>query len=1118
MTELIDWLKLQNIHLKLKGDDLEIKFPGKGLPEDVLEKLRTHKQQLIEHFKAIKQNNAFSEIVIFPAPVQENYPLSASQQRFWSLSQFEGATAAYNTYAIYDIEGALDETSFEASFQHLVMRHEILRTVFRKDIHGEVRQFILDDSLFVLECKDISAEPASAAGERIKELTAEIIPSEFDLEKGPLLRARLIRVAPGRTVFIYNMHHIISDGWSLDIMMRELLQLYDAFSKKNESTLAPLKIQYKDYAVWERHLFNSEKLQIAKNYWNKQFEGDLPLLDLPVDKSRPPVKSFNGSIISREIDKEKTAKLRKFSQQQGGTMFMGALSLLNLFLYKHTGQDTIIVGSPFAGRNNVELENQLGCYINTLAYKTALDPAKSFRSLFADVKRNVLDAARYWYYPFDQLAEDIKARYHVNRSVIFDVLLNFESRRSGLGNDVAGEEIDGFSVQRLQEDSGVSKFDLTFHFSELKDTLHIGIEYNTDLFMEESAQRFIAHLNILIDEITEYPDKPLQEINCLDKAEREQLLLNFNDTTLQYAKNKTLTDLFEEQVLQSPDAIALLFNEKKLTYTELNEKANQFAAYLEKNYEVRADDLVGLKLERSDKMIIALLGILKSGAAYVPVDPGYPAERIEYMQRDSGCKVMIDEDELQMFEMERSRHSKNDPPKINNADSLAYVIYTSGSTGQPKGVMIEHRSVVNYMHWALNTYIGKGRKGNFGLFTSLSFDLTVTSIFSPLLSGGTLTVFAHDMEISKILDLYLQKESGLDIIKLTPSHIHLLENQDAGQTALKKVIVGGEELKSSHISILRKINPEIGIYNEYGPTESTVGSTVWKVPEKFDKIIIGRPICNTAVFIVGKNNELLPIGVAGEICISGDGLARGYLNKPELTAEKFIQDPFRPEGRMYKTGDLGKWLPDGTIEYTGRMDDQVKIRGYRIELGEIENALLSHKDVNAAVVIVKEEAGEKSLAAYISGEQLNRKELRSWLIELLPDHMLPEHFILVKHIPLTANGKVDKKMLQLTGGAGLETGTKYVAPQNELEWTMAEIWSEVLGIEKEKIGINDNFFDLGGNSLKALRIANQVYLRLKVKIELNELLLKQDIKQISEEISDIISLTTRKERSSKQII
>ncbi|WP_406826312.1 amino acid adenylation domain-containing protein [Pedobacter sp. KACC 23697] len=1038
---------------------------------------------LLESMASLIDGSASSGYLgIPPAGYRSRYPLSSSQRRMWVLGQMEPGLTAYNIPGVFVVEGVLDPAVLEHSFGLLIKRHESLRTVFIVDESGIPFQEILspDAVSFVMSHHDLRGEEDQDG--KASALVRESSLFRFDLSSGPLLTCGLIRLQDEEWILTFTIHHIISDGWSMDVLVRELLMFYN---EGGIDTLPALEIQYKDYAVWQQEqleLSSGGVMRSSGDYWLEQLSGVLPVLDLPSDKVRPLVKTYNGSVLDHLIGSELTGSFKALLSGHGASLFVGLLSSVAAILHRYSGQEDMIIGSPVAGREHSDFEGQIGLYVNTLALRVRPSGSWGYDALLDHVKTQVLDAYPHQSYPFDALVDALELPLDLGRSALFDVMVLLEeqeSRVSGLA--LGGAVLRDYPGERARQ----SKFDLTFSFLDQGDHLRLSIEYNTDIYSRAGIVQLADHFERLLGAMVGDEGAPLGLLDYLSAPERERLIFGFNPSFAERAPGGTVVELLSSQALLTPDAVALQFSGVELSYAELHGWSNRLGHYLRAVHGIGPGELVGLKLERSEWLVIGLLGILKSAGAYVPLDPAYPGDRIAYMVSDSNCRLVLDADELERFISVSDVYSTESPEILNSPSDLAYVIYTSGSTGRPKGVMIEHGNLFNYIKWADNYYFKDKTRGNFGLYTSLSFDLTVTSIFCPLTLGKKIFIYSQQDDVIAIL-LHSFKECSIDCIKITPAHITILEYLNISSASITCAIVGGEELTQKHINILKKINPEIEIYNEYGPTEATVGCVIEKI-EQNKPILIGRPITGTQVYILGDHGQLQPVGVRGEICIGGAGLSRGYLNNAALSSERFVAHPFFEGERIYLTGDLGRWRGDGELEYLGRKDDQVKIRGFRIEPGEISAALEGYEGVLSAVVVARTvRTSEKELVAYVSGTRnFEVPELRSYLNGLLPSHQVPAYYVQLESLPLTSNGKIDKLSLPLPSEGELGSGNGYVSPRTLTEAQLVGIWEEVLG--REHIGVRDSFFDLGGHSLKAVRLIGRVHKVFGVRIALKDI-------------------------------
>ncbi len=998
------------------------------------------------------------------ASLQANYPLTTSQQRIWVLNQLEGGNLAYNMSTVIKLTGDLEISKLEQAFQQLIKRHEILRTNFKDTEEGEVRQFITNEDAFTFKLSI----------NHINNATSEVIDEElqknqtiaFNLESDLLVRAKLYKIAKDTHLLSFTMHHIISDGWSIEIMISEVITVYNQLVQNRESDLPTLEIQYKDYAVWLASELTNEDYKKSEQYWFSQFQGELPIIDLPSFQQRPKIQTYKGNTLIHRFSNTFLQKLKDFSKKNEATLFMTLISGVNVLLHHYTSQNDIIIGTPIAGREHSDLEGQIGLYLNTLAIRTNIEPTESFTNLLAHQKEILLAAYEHQNYPFDELVEKLNIKRDTSRSVLFDVMVVLQSQ-SELQNIKSNNELEGVTVETYEIERKTSQFDISFTFVE-KEELSLSIEYNTDIYDAFLIERMFAHYENLVSAAIDRPKKGITGINYITDTEKETVLSVFNDTQSAYAKEITLVDVFENQVIKTPNAIAVVFENNQLTYNELNEESNKLATYLTRNYDVQVNDFIGVKLERSEQLLISILGVLKTGAAYVPVDVNYPEERISYIENDSSCKIVIDKNELEKFKLSEKDNTKENIEYNIDANGLAYVIYTSGTTGKPKGVQIQHNNAVAMLHWAQKEFDATQIEVMYAT-TSHCFDLSIYELFYPLSTGKTVKILKNALAIAD--ELVHDKKV---VINTVPSSMRTLIDSDVSLQNVTNINLAGEPFP---VDLAKKLlTTTATIRNLYGPSEDTTYSTAYKlssVKNYQSSIPIGKPIKNSFAYILSENLAPLPIGVVGKLYMSGAGITRGYLNKEVLTAACYIDNPFVEGERMYDTGDLARWLPDGNIEFLGRKDNQVKIRGYRIELEEIENVIIQFSDtIQQVVVYIKETESEKELITYYVSETIIEKSrLKSFLQERLPSYMVPSYYQSLEVIPLTPNGKIDKKALQkITLKAVIQE--EYIAPKTEEEVQLAKIWQEVLRLEK--VGATDNFFDLGGHSLKAVRIINQL--------------------------------------------
>jgi amino acid adenylation domain-containing protein len=1057
------------------------------------------------------QKSIFEEIK--PVEKQEYYPPSSAQKRLFFLGHVENIGSSYNMSNALNVVGKIDKPRFERAVKDVIKRHEALRTSFHL-IDNEPVQRIHDEVEFEIEYYHSACQ-----------LPTDFI-RPFDFSRAPLMRVRLVTQDDHRHLLLYDMHHIIGDGTSSGLLAADFIRLYAGEKPQ------PLKIQYNDFSNWQNHLFTSGEIKVQEEYWFNLYSGEIPSLNLLTDYPRPTVFSFAGDSLGFTLGSEDVSRFKQLGLANGTTLYMNLLAAFNVLLYKYTGQDDIIVGGVVNGRRHADLQHIIGMFVNTLAMRNHPRGDKTFLEFLNEVKENSLKAFENQDLQFEELVAKLDVERDTSRNPLFDVcfvMQNFEKPQADLGEM---ERLKGVVFSPYAFENKISQFDLTIDAVEITGEISFKLEYCTSLFKSETVRGFARHFINIIKEIGLEPETRLSNIDLMTEEEKRQVLVEFNDTEAEYPKDKSIHRLFEEQVERTPDNIALhgcmiawMHGEVgAITYKELNEKSNRLAGLLiEKG--IQSDTIVGIMMERSVEMIIGIMGILKSGGAYLPIDPEYPQERIDYMLKDSGAKLLVTTENLEELPNFLTSQLPNFP--LSSTTSLAYLIYTSGSTGKPKGVTVEHRSVVNLVHWFGQTY-GLQAGVNLLQLTSYSFDPSVEDIFSTLVHGASLVVASRALlaDMTKLREFI--RTQRIHIIDFIPALLEELLCGGEKPDSLRVVISGGERLEDS----LKDRFLALGyrLYNHYGPTEITVDALVSECSQ--DKVTLGVPIANTQCFVLDRDNNLAAPGVPGELCLAGAGIARGYLNSPELTAEKFDHDlwdfhdyhddkkkendqtyfrgakgaillkspPGRRRQKIYKTGDLARFLPDGNIEFLGRIDHQVKIRGYRIELGEIEKRLKQCEGINESVVIAREDKnGDKYLCTFIvTVKEPDIPGIKEYLLNGLPSYMVPSYFLPIEKIPLTPNGKVDTKALPdiSTALAG-----EYTAPRNEDEEKLVRAWAEVLEIEKEKICINDNFFDLGGNSLKIIRLSRELEKVLDKEIPVLILFRYSTVRALSEYIN-----------------
>lgn len=1027
--------------------------------------------------------------------------LTHAQWRLWFLAQLEPGSVTYNESRAHRLTGWLDVEVLRRSLQTLAQRHEILRTTFIVT-DDEPRQIVHEDGVIDLECVDFSSMPASNLEDSLSKLLTEKTQELFDLENGPLSRFCLIRLREDEHILLRVWHHIISDGWSAGIFERELSRAYSAWAEGREVDLPGLPLQYADYAVWERGCVSDEMLSSQLSFWKQQL-ADLPTLDLPTDHARPAAQTFRGASAELRLSPELTAALKKLGWNEGSTLYMTLLAAFGALLSRYSRQEEIVVGTPVAHRNRADIEGLIGLFATTLVLRINLAGDPTFRDILRRTKEIVLSGLAHQDVPFEKLVEELKPERSLSHNPLFQVLFAFQNAPSH------GLQLWGVEATPVRLVHRTSKFDISFQFVESQKGLLGRLEYNADLFERATVERMLEHFRLLLEGAVANPELCLSQLPLLGVGEFRRVMVDFNNTSVEFPQGFCIHDLVAKQTAQTPEALALVSEEQRMTYRELNAKANQIAHYLIKQG-AGPDVPVGICCERSADLVAGILGILKAGSAYVPLDPNYPKERLGYILEDARVPVVLTQAPLsgklpifggQRICLDKDRDAIAQEPHENpetqvRPDNLAYVLFTSGSTGRPKGVALEHRTPVTFIRWAKEVFTREELAGV--LFsTSVCFDVSMFEIFVTLSAGGRIILAPNLLQLPAI-----SARDEVTLINAVPSAMAELVRAGCVPASVKTVNLAGEPLPKTLVKQIYATTSIEKINNLYGPTETSYAT--FTMVGRESPVTIGRPIANTRVYVLDAHRNPVPIGVVGELYIAGDGLARGYLNRPDLTSERFVPDPFDPApgGRLYRTGDLGRFLPDGCIDFHGRVDNQVKIRGFRLELGEVETVLAQHAAVDAsAVARCQETDGDQRLVAYVvlrAGQKANAGQLRGFLKGKFPEYMVPSQFVFLDRLPLLPMGKVDRLALPIP--ERMESREEPVAgPRNEREHQLVKIWEDLLGCGP--IGIRDDFFELGGNSLLAVRLMLRIEQFYGKKLDVSKLFLCRTVEHLADAIS-----------------
>ena len=1092
ISEFLTHLHQLGIQVETDGNKLQLHAPKGVVTTSLRQELATRKPEILAYFEAATNQSAPTKPSSIPCISREELlSLSFAQERFWLLSQLEPDSPAYNIPFYFTISGPLKVQALEISLNEVVQRHEVLRTTC-PTIDGKPVLRIatkLSIPLKIIDLRDLASNQQKT---EVHHLALNAAQRPFDFVNEPFLRTTLLWLDSEEYVLLITLHHFVADGWAMSVLSQELSNLYEAFSMNKPSPLIPLPIQFVDFAHYEKERINSGFLDNQLAYWKESLEGFQPL-ELPTDHPRPAIPSHRGATYLFKLPTTLSNSLLSFSRQENVTLFITLLSAFKVLLHRYTQQDDIILATAISNRNQTELEGLMGSFANNLLLRTQIKNHITFRQLLQQVQQVMGEALNHQDYPFEGLVESIVGRRGLHQNAILRVMFNLHQKAAK-----QTLKLDKLFLRKLEFDTKTSPLDISLSMVNQPDSLTGSLTYSADLFEASTIERMAGHFQTLLEDIVTNPEAPIFDLPLLTKAERHQLL-EWNDTATDYPRDKCIHQLFEKQVERTPRAIALIFGNEKLTYYQLNSRANQLAHHLF-TLGLKSGEVVGVCLPRSFDVTVTLLAIFKLGGIYLPLDPGYPPARQISMLSDAGAVLVltttsqskslhdyvgqiiyIDSEETPLAKQPVTNLESDSQP-----DEPAYIIYTSGSTGQPKGALVPHKQLLNRLHWMWKHYPFEPNEMSCQK-TALSFVDSLWELLGPLLQGSP-TVILSDQTVRDPVSLIATLQSyGVTRLWVVPTLLQMLLDtlsETQNQLPLLKFLVSsGEILPTTLYRLFQKKMPHCSLYNLYGTSE--IWDATWYKPTSdhlyLSTVSVGKPIDNVETYILDEHLNPVPIGVTGELCVGGAGLAEKYLNRPELTATKFIPHPLKLNARLYRSGDRARYLHDGNIEFVGRKDNQVKIRGFRIELGEIENALNSHPAVREAVVMAKEnEHGDKQLVAYVVCN--TTEELRADLARKLPNYMLPSFYIQLDNLPLTHNGKIDRRALPEVDMSRPTPEKPFVAPRSIVESQLADIWAELLNIER--VGIHDNFFELGGHSLKATQVVSRIRDAFQIELSL----------------------------------
>lgn len=1111
IMEFLSELRQLGVALWVENGSLKYQAPKGAVTKELLGSISQRKKEIISFLSKLDMDIKNSrEKIDYIERTGQDFPLSFSQQSLWFVDQMSEDNATYNIPNALSIKGELDLSALEKSINEIVKRHEALRTTFINK-SGKPFQKINDHQDFKLRLITLDGKSIEEKSQKLKEMLASEAWQPFDLANGPIWRILLIKIDKNEHILSFTVHHIISDAWSNGIFVNDFLSYYGGFVDNSKRDLPELPIQFADYAVWQREfLCKKDILEPLTDFWKKQLSG-YSTLELPSDKVRPATQSFDGASYKLLIPHELSERLKRTCIDEDVTLFMLLLAAFDILLFRYSGQEDISIGTVVANRNKQELTGLFGFFMNTLVLRNDLSGNPSVHELLKSIKNTTLDAYTYQELPFDVLLEEIKPERDVSRTPVFQVMYIHQNATE------VSFEANGLEIKQFEIDNIFSPFDLRLISEETANGILLKLDYCSALYGEQTISKMVSHFINIIEELCRDRKQSISCIEILSRNEKKALLSEFSKGERTSKPQKFIPELFEDIVVKYFDKTAVVFESKSITYNELNQRANQLAHMLKENYEVGPNIAVGVCMERSFEMVISLLAILKAGGAYIPFDPDYPADRVDYMIGNAQVKVMltmqrhlgkVSKCDAKIINLDDisdllSLKSMEDLPNQIKEDDLAYIIYTSGSTGAPKGAMNTHVGMTNHKLWMQTAY-KLSENDSVLQKTPFSFDVSVWEFFWPLINGAVLVMAKPEghKDPQYLIDTIINEK--ITIIHFVPSMLYaFLEQQNVRScSSLRQVFCSGEALNPD---LLKRFTGVFGIpiHNVYGPAECADVSTSWTFAGEFNSTLvpIGKPISNVDVYILDKYHNVVPQGVAGEIYIGGMGVGKGYINNPELTQERYLGNCFETEitSLMYKTGDVGRFLPDGNIEYLGRTDFQVKIRGMRIELGEIERCLVEHQDIKSCAVIAWEkDNGNIYLVSYIvseQGKELDTRDVQRFIAKKLPDYMVPRILIQIDELPLNPNGKLDRKALPAPDLSAISKNSNFEAPRNEFEEAIVGIWREVLGIEE--IGINDNFFEIGGHSLLLVEAHNKITQKFQIEFSLIEMFAHSTVSSLS---------------------